>query len=83
MNTKLGKPTDQKLALVSNLATDLLWYGRIETTLEKVMLANIEQYLEDAKNNLLANWKDGANREAVIRMFNEFRSNYSFVETFM
>lgn len=33
MNTqKLGKPTDQRLALVSGLASDLLWYGRIETT---------------------------------------------------
>ena len=32
---KLGKPTDQRLAMVSNLATDLLWYGRIETTLER------------------------------------------------
>ena len=39
MNTKLGKPTDQKLALVSNLATDLLWYGRIETTFERAKAA--------------------------------------------
>ena len=36
---KLGKPTDQKLALVSNLASDLLWYGRIETTLERAKAA--------------------------------------------
>ena len=39
MNTKLGKPTDQKLALVSNLATDLLWYGRIETTFDRAKSA--------------------------------------------
>ena len=39
MNTKLGKPTYQKLALVSNLATDLLWYGRIETTFERAKAA--------------------------------------------
>ena len=39
MNTKLGKPTDQKLALVSNLATDLLWYGHIETTFERAKSA--------------------------------------------
>lgn len=32
---KLGKPTDQRLALVSNLATDLLWYGHIETTFDR------------------------------------------------
>ena len=34
-NKKLGRPTDQRLAMVANLATDLLWYGRIETTLER------------------------------------------------
>ena len=39
MNTKLGKPTDQKLALVANLATDLLWYGKIETTFERAKSA--------------------------------------------
>ena len=32
---KLGRPTDQRLAMVANLATDLLWYGKIETTLER------------------------------------------------
>ena len=26
---KLGKPTDQRLAMLSNLATDILWYGHI------------------------------------------------------
>lgn len=40
MNTvKLGKPTDQRLALVSNLATDLLWYGHIETTFDRAKAA--------------------------------------------
>ena len=39
MNTKLGKPTDQKLAMVSNLATDLLWYGHIETTFDRAKSA--------------------------------------------
>lgn len=32
---KLGRPTDQRLALVYNLATDLLWFGKIETTLDR------------------------------------------------
>ena len=36
---KLGKPTDQRLAMVSNLATDLLWYGHIETTFERAKAA--------------------------------------------
>lgn len=29
---KLGKPTDQRLAMLNNMASDLLWFGRIETT---------------------------------------------------
>ncbi len=32
---KLGKPTDQRLAMLSNLASDLLWYGHIETTFDR------------------------------------------------
>ena len=40
MNTqKLGKPTDQRLALVSGLASDLIWYGRIETTVDRAKAA--------------------------------------------
>lgn len=29
---KLGRPTDQRMAILKNLTTDLLVYGRIETT---------------------------------------------------
>lgn len=32
---KLGRPTDQRLAMLSGIATDLLWYGRIETTVDR------------------------------------------------
>ena len=40
MNTqKLGRPTDQRLALISGQASDLLWYGRIETTLDRAKAA--------------------------------------------
>jgi len=30
---KLGKPTDQRMAVLKNQVTHLLWYGKIETTL--------------------------------------------------
>ena len=41
MNTqKLGKPTDQRMAMVSNLASDLIWHGRIETTLDRAKAAS-------------------------------------------
>ncbi len=32
---KLGKPTDQRMALLRNQTTQLLWYGRIETTVDR------------------------------------------------
>ena len=32
---KLNRPTDERLAVLRSLATNLLWYGKIETTLEK------------------------------------------------
>ena len=32
MARKLGKPTDQRMAMLKNLTTDLLVHGRIETT---------------------------------------------------
>jgi len=34
-NRKLGKPTDQRLALVYNQVAQLLWNGKIETTVER------------------------------------------------
>jgi large subunit ribosomal protein L17 len=32
---KLNRPTEERLAILRSLATNLLWYGKIETTLEK------------------------------------------------
>lgn len=32
---KLGRPTDQRLAVLRNQATGLLWNGKLETTVEK------------------------------------------------
>ena len=34
-NRKLGKPTDQRVQLVYSQAAQLLWYGKIETTVER------------------------------------------------
>ena len=34
-NRKLGKATDQRKALLRNQVTNLIWYGRIETTLAR------------------------------------------------
>ena len=34
-NRKLGKPSDQRKALLRNQVTNLIWYGKIETTLAR------------------------------------------------
>ena len=34
-NRKLSRPTDQRMALLRNQVTNLIWYGRIETTLTR------------------------------------------------
>ena len=34
-NRKLGRPADQRKALLRNQVTNLIWYGRIETTLAR------------------------------------------------
>ena len=34
-NRKLGRPTDQRKAMLRNQVTNLIWYGKIETTLAR------------------------------------------------
>jgi len=34
-NRKLGKRTDQRMALINNQVSQLLWYGKIETTVDR------------------------------------------------
>ena len=34
-NDKLGRPTDQRIAMLRNQVTNLLWYGKIETTVTR------------------------------------------------
>ena len=35
VNRKLGRPTDQRMAMLRNQVTNLIWYGKIETTLAR------------------------------------------------
>ena len=32
---KLNRPTDERMAVIKGLATNLLWYGKVETTLAR------------------------------------------------
>ncbi len=34
-NNKLGKRTDQRMAMLKNQVSELLWYGQIETTVDR------------------------------------------------
>ncbi len=49
---KLNRPTSERLALIRNQATNLLWYGKIETTMAKAkdVRSYAEKILTDAIN---------------------------------
>ncbi|MBO4694731.1 MAG: 50S ribosomal protein L17 [Clostridia bacterium] len=59
MNKKLGRPTDQRMAVIRNQTSELLWYGRIETTraraksvrseAEKIITLAIKTYQDEIK----------------------------------
>ena len=45
-NRKLGRPTDQRKAMLRNQVTNLLWYGKIETTLQRAKeVSSIAEHL--------------------------------------
>ena len=59
-NRKLGKATDKRMALLRSQVTDLLWHGRIETTVdrakevqkiaEKLLTKAVNSYKDTVKN---------------------------------
>jgi large subunit ribosomal protein L17 len=61
MPNKLGKRTDQRMAMLKNQVSELLWYGQIETTVdraksvrslaEKYITLAIRTYQDDVKVN--------------------------------
>lgn len=53
---KLGRPTDQRLAVIKNQASYLLWYGIIETTLEKAK--STQSYAEKIITLAINSYKD-------------------------
>lgn len=78
-NKKLGRPTKERMAVMRNQATALLWNGRIETTLEKakslrsytekILTLAINTYEDTVKNadNTVVDGKDKlAARRAIM-----------------
>ncbi len=58
---KLGRPTDQRMALISGLASDLLWHGRIETTVDRAKAA--ARYAEKCITLAVRSYKDTITEE--------------------
>lgn len=58
---KLGRPTDQRMALISGLASDLLWHGRIETTVDRAKAA--ARYAEKCITLAVRSYKDTVTEE--------------------
>ena len=53
---KLNRPTDQRLSVLRSLATNLLWYGKIETTLEKAK--EVKTYAEKLLTKAINTYED-------------------------
>lgn len=53
---KLNKPTDQRLAVIKNQATNLLWHGKITTTLAKAK--EVRSYAEKLLTLAINSYKD-------------------------
>ena len=58
-NAKLGRPSKEKNSMLRGLVSDLLWFGKVETTLakakavrsqaEKILTLAINSYFDIAK----------------------------------
>lgn len=60
---KLGRPTDQRMALIRNQATQLLWYGRIETTFDRAK--EVSRYAEKILTKAINTYRDTVKKVEV------------------
>lgn len=56
MKRDFSRPTDQRLAMMRSLATNLLWNGKIETTLEKAK--DLRSYVEKILTKAINTYED-------------------------
>ena len=79
---KLGRPTDQRMAMLRGLVTYLLEHGRIETTVTraKEVRSLAEKYITIAKENTLANKRRAfafiTKEDVVKKLFDEIGPGY-------
>ena len=61
---KLGRPTDERMAVIRNQATALLWYGKVETTVEKAKA--VRSYAEKLLTLAINSYKDTVKAEKQV-----------------
>ena len=74
LNKKLGRPTDQRLAVLRNQASYLLWNGKLETTVEKAKA--VRSYAEKLITLAINTYQD------VVEMEKESKDSKGKVSTF-
>lgn len=79
---KLGRPTDQRIAMLRNLVTSLLEHGKIETTVSraKETRALAEQMITLGKRNTLHTRRQAlafiTKEDVVTKLFQEIAPKY-------
>lgn len=79
---KLGRPTDQRIAMLRNLVTSLLEHGKIETTVSraKETRALAEQMITLGKRNTLHTRRQALSfitkEDVVTKLFEEIAPKY-------
>ena len=82
---KLGRPSDQRTAMLRAMVTFLLENGKIETTVTraKEVRSMAEKYITLAKNNSLHNKRQAlafiTKEDVVAKLFNEIAPKYTEV----
>lgn len=56
MERKLGRPTDQRMAIIKNQASELLWYGQIKTTVQRAK--EVSRYAEKILTLAINSYED-------------------------
>lgn len=80
---KLGKPTDQRMAMLRAMTTELLDHGRIETTISraKEVAPLAEQMITLGKHNDLANYRQALSfitkEDVAHKLFGEIAQKYA------
>lgn len=80
---KLGKPTDQRMAMLRQMTTDLLEHGKVQTTLSraKEVAPMAEKMITLAKKNDLAAYRQALSfitkEDVASKLFHETAQKYA------